>query len=182
MDKVVDLKKYLPKVVQEIKGFTTICESQNASLEDAWSEIDRMLDNQFLLTADIDGIKRWESILNIKPKATNTLEDRRFRVLSRVNSKLPYTFTRLSEQLDVLCGNDGFTLDINTNEFRLIVRIALAAKEQFLEANELISRQAPVNMMLDISLLYNTHYVLAASTHQELAGYTHTQLREELIS
>ena len=182
MARNIDILSYLPEVLSSAECMKAISAAQNPKLSSAYEDIDMLLDNQFIISANIDGIKRWEQILGISPKATNTLQDRRFRVLSRLNSKLPYTYKRLQEQLEILCPDGGYELDLDAGGATLRIRVALAAKEQFAEVEKLAARQVPANLVLDISLLYNTHYVLAAATHQALAGYTHTQLREELIS
>jgi hypothetical protein len=178
----IDILRYLPEILASADCMKAISEAQNLKLSLAYEDIDKLLDNQFIISADSDGIKRWERILGISPKATNTLQDRRFRVLSRVNSKLPYTYLRLREQLEILCPDGGFTLELDVAGFTLRIRVALTAKEQFDEVEKLAARQSPANLILDISLRYNTHDVLGSFTYQQLAGYTHTQLREELIS
>jgi hypothetical protein len=178
----IDILSYLPEILASADCMKAISAAQNPKLSSAYEDIDKLLDNQFIISADENGIKRWERILGISPKATNTLQDRRFRVLSRVNSKLPYTIKRLHEQLEILCPDEGFELELEAQYFTLRIRVALAAKEQFDEVEKLTARQSPANLILDISLRYNTYGVLGAFTHQELGSYTHTQLREELIS
>lgn len=181
MARVVNLVDYLPQVLKVIREFKVISDAASPEVTLCHDDIKDLFDDQFIMDATETGIKRWENILKIKPKNTNTLEDRRFRVLARLNSTLPYTFIGLRDQLAGLCGFDGFTIDMQEDIYKLIVRIALDAKEQFNEVKSILEKQVPANIIVDLDLLYNTHELLAPYTHAELSAYTHKQLREEDI-
>lgn len=175
--KVVD---YLPTVVRGYQEFQAIAAAQQPELEEAWVQADRLLDNQFLSTAGEPGLSRWERILEITPKGTESLDDRRFRVQARLNERLPYTMRRLREILTTLCGVDGSTAVVQ--DYTLIVRVALTAKSNYSDVAALLERVAPENLVIDLSLLYNTHAKLAKYTHAELSRWTHKELRDEVLT
>jgi hypothetical protein len=136
--KKVNLVDYLPQVLKVIREFKVLSDAASPEVTLCHDDIENLFNDQFIMDATEKGIKRWESILKIKPKNTNSLEDRRFRVLARLNSTLPYTFHGLRDQLAGLCGFDGFTIDLQEDIYKLIVRIALDAKEQINEVKYIL--------------------------------------------
>ena len=174
-----ELIDYLPPVVRGYEEFQAIVAAQQPELERAWAQAENLLDNQFLSTAGEVGLSRWERILEITPKGTESLDDRRFRVQARLNERLPYTMRRLREILTTLCGVGGSTATVQ--DYTLVVRVALTAKSNYTDVAALLERVAPENLAIDLSLLYNTHAKLARFTHAELSRFTHEQLRNEVL-
>ena len=103
------LINYLPYVVRDYAEFKGISEAEQPEFESAWDSSDDLLNNQFISTAGNLGLSRWEKILGITPKGTDTLEDRRFRILTRLNEELPYTLPQLRNILETLCGSGNYS-------------------------------------------------------------------------
>ena len=171
--KIID---YLPDVVRGYAEFIGIAAGQQKEFERAWDRADSLLADQFILTAGESGISRWESILDIVPKGTDTLDDRRFRVLTRLNEDLPYTLPKLREMLSNLCGGK-YTAELI--DYTLSVKLGLAAKSNYSDVVTLLERVLPANMTADVSLLYNRYSMLTPYTHEQLHAYTHDELRTE---
>lgn len=172
---------YIPQVLKEIRELKAIVETEQPEIINLWNDLESVLSDQFINESTENGIKRWENILRIHPKATDSLDTRRFRILTRFNEQLPYTFKGLQQRLITLCGTEGYTLELNHDEYTLKVRIRLYAKPKLDEVKSLLSRIVPANMVIDLSLLYNTHSKLSTNTHSQLSNYTHKQLREVVI-
>lgn len=170
------LIKYLPSILQPYREIQAITVGQQWLLEQLWTAVDRALNNQFVSTADDYGIKRWESMLSIKPKGTDTLDERRFRIIARLNEQLPFTYRMLKQQMHNLCG-DGYEMALAQNGYVLVVRIELTNHNNYSDVQSLLQRVVPANIKIDLSLRYNTHSVLAAYTHAQLAAFTHEELR-----
>lgn len=182
MDRDIDILQYWPVFLRASKEFAALAASENPVYA-SWQEALNNVENDFfVLTATENGIVRWESILCIKPKGTDTLELRRFRILSRLCKQLPYTHRSLAQQLTSLCGDDGYSLLISHNEYRIVVRVALTQKRQYDEVEKLLNKVVPANMITDLSLLYNQHKTLTGYTHAQLAAYPHYRIRNEVIS
>lgn len=175
------LIKYLPYVVRDYPEFQGITGSEQPEFERAWASADDLLNNQFISTAGSMGLSRWEKILGITPKGTDTLEDRRFRILTRINEELPYTLPQLRNILETLCGKDNYSADVEEGTYQLLVKIGLAAKNNFTDVEALLNRVVPQNMVVTLLQLYNTHGELGRFTHAQLAAYTHDQLRNEVL-
>lgn len=174
-----NLLSYIPGVLQNIREFKVISAAENPEIDSLDNAIDKSLKNQFIGTLDSYGCSRWERMLGIKPLDTDTLQERNFRILARVNEQLPYTYRSLEERLVDLCGKDGYSIAMDMENYVLKIRIALSAKKNFTAVAGLLDRITPCNLILSVSLLYNTHKKISNYTHAQLAAYTHAQLREE---
>ena len=106
------LIEHLPVVLRDVPEFSVLMEAWQPELLTAWAAQDGVLENQFVQTATEYGIRRWESILRIFPKDTDTLEMRRARILAAFRLKLPYTVRWLRNWLDEVCGAGNYRLDI----------------------------------------------------------------------
>ncbi|HEX2927702.1 MAG TPA: putative phage tail protein [Ruminiclostridium sp.] len=181
MDREIDVLSYIPDFLQDFREFRELADSENPEILALWGAMEDVLKDQFVNDATENGVKRWESILKITPKGTDSLEVRKFRILTRLNEKLPYTYRLLELQLSTLCGKSGYFLELRNNEYKLKVRVALTAKGMLAEVENLLKRIVPANMEIDLSLLYNQNLALNGLTHAKLSKFTHEQLRSEVF-
>ncbi|WP_400194603.1 putative phage tail protein [Lysinibacillus telephonicus] len=177
----VNLLSYIPPVLHEIKEIVEIANVEKKPIEGTWQAIEDSLNNQFIVTANEEGVSRYERMLKMNVPATDTLETRRFRLLTRFQEQAPYTKTVLKQLLDTLLGEDHYTLNRDTANKTLSVKIELTVKGQFDAVFLLLERITPQNMILTVELRYNQHSKLAQYTHAQLSIYTHKSLREDVI-
>ncbi|QNU66758.1 DUF2313 domain-containing protein [Ruminiclostridium herbifermentans] len=86
---------YLPDFLKEFKEFRRLrklSEDENAELLKLWNSFENMMDSNFINDSTENGVESWERILNITPKAYDTLNDRKFRILTRLNERLPFRY------------------------------------------------------------------------------------------
>ncbi len=179
--KTFNIIEYLPdvtKAFREIKEITTV---ENIELTLLDEDIKELKNNQFFLYCNERGISRFEEMLRIVTKVTDTLEDRKFRVLARYNSSIPYTYEHLLKQLTTLCGDGGFTCDLFNDEYRIKIRVELVAKVMYSEVEKLLAKILPANIVVDLDLRYNQHIDLARLNHGQLGAFTHAGLRNEYL-
>ncbi|MHB8064474.1 MAG: putative phage tail protein [Ruminiclostridium sp.] len=181
LDREINILNYLSDFLKEFREFERLAEAENPELLLVWKTFENARDDQFVKDSTENGVKSWERILKINPKGSDTLEDRKFRILTRLNEKLPYTYTKLEQLLASLCGETGYSLKLLNKEYTLLVRVALAAKSNFEEVKKLLQKMVPANLIIDLSLLYNTHLILKGYTNAILANYTHNYLRNEVL-
>jgi hypothetical protein len=181
MDREIDILSYLPEFLKEFREINQLAEAENPELLFLWKALRDVMNDQFVKDATENGMENWEKILKITPRVSDTLEDRKFRVLTRLNEKLPFTYIGLERQLASLCGEDGYLLELLNNEFKLIVKVALKAKSNLEDIRKLLQRIVPANMLVELSLLYNTYWLLEGYTYGSLSEYTHEQLKSEVL-
>ena len=173
---------YLPPVIKDVREYQAIMNSgEQAELSALWDAVDAAFNDQFVNSATLNGVQRWESILGIKPKGTDSLDARKFRILSRLNEQLPYTLPVLKNMLQTLCGEDGYSVEVQNESYTLIVKIALVAKTNFDDVKVLLNKVVPANMVIVLSLKYNTWAMVQGFTWGYLKTKTWREIKEEVI-
>ena len=175
------LQDYLPPILLKTYEFPLLCETEQPEIDRLHDAADAVLDAQFLSTAGEYAIQRYEKIFGITPMDTDTLDERRFKVLAKINAQLPFSVRRLRQQLATLCGEDGYKLELDGDRYTLTVKVALTAKRNQQAVEELLADIVPANMVCTTSLLYNQHADLMRFTHAQLALLTHFEIREEVL-
>lgn len=139
--------------------------------------------DQFINTSTEDGVKRYEDMLKIVSKSSESLDVRKFRLFVRFNEKLPYTISKLREQLEILCGGaEEYIAEIDTVRFNLTVKISLKVKRMIEEVREMLERMVPLNVCIDLDLMYNQHLTVGNFKHKFLRKYTHKGVRDEVLN
>ena len=174
------LKYYLPIFIQEYAEIDAIMNAEQIDVENAWYCADNLLNDQFVVDATENGVKRWESMLNMKPKGTYTLSERKFNILVKLKEQLPYTLTTLKASLAAICGEDGYFLKLDNDSYTITIRLALYNENNVVTVGELLDRVIPANMIKNVTL-FNTHNVLHDYTHDYLSNYTHKGVREQIL-
>lgn len=175
------LQDYLPSILLKTYEFPLLCDTEQPEFDRLRDAADEVLDAQFISTAGETAIARYEKIFGITPMDTDTLDERRFRVLAKINAQLPFSVRRLKQQLETFCGTDGYKLEIDGGKYTLTVKVALTAKRNQQAVEELLADIVPTNMVCATSLLYNQHADLTRFTHARLALLTHFNIREEVL-
>lgn len=175
-----NIERYLPPFLREYKEFQSITHVENQEFDQLWSDIHQVKDDLFVTHASEQGLSRWEKILKIQPKDTEGLDVRRFRVLSRLNQQLPYSYRNLEARLKVLCGSEGYTLALEDG-YKLSIRVALGNKGKFTEVKKLAEKMVPANMLIDLSIKYNPYSKVEQFTYRSLSSRTYEQIRSEVI-
>ena len=173
---------YLPPVLQQTREMQAVMEGEQPAVAGLWDAWKTVLDALFVRYANEQGLARWERMLGIRPRGTDSMEVRRVAVLARLNEQLPFTERTLRLMLDGVCGPGGYTLEIIYREYRVFVRVHLWEKRAMDEAAALLGRVVPANMAIDLGLRYNTHRMLRPRLHRMLRGTTHRALREEVLA
>jgi hypothetical protein len=180
LDKISTIN-YYPEYLQNIAEFKEISRVVDKEIAKLQEAINNALKDRFIRELTIDGVLRWESILKITPKGTETLEDRRFRISARLFDELPYTMIVLKEKLALLCGKDGYKVNLENTKYKITIKVELAVKHQVEEIRKVLAKMIPANMLQYVELIYNQHETFYKYTHAELQAKTHNQLREEVI-
>ncbi len=179
--RTINLTDYQPDILKNVTEMRAIMNAETPLIQAVWDACESCMNDQFISEATENGIVRREKMLDITPYATDTLADRRFRLLSRYNENTPYTRKSLVNMLETLCGKDGYQLTILTSEFTVKVRVALTVRKQTDSVRELLERILPYNMVFSVELLYNIWQQFKSYTWAETEKFTWTELKEEVL-
>jgi hypothetical protein len=173
----IDIYSYFPPVVAETKEIKHISNALTNEFKRLQKARDETYKNQFVSTLEPSGCRRWEKMLNIASKQTDSLETRRLRINSLITSEIPYTKETLKTMLTNICGDAGYFLEIDNSNLTVVVKLELTNKEQQKIVESTLDKIIPANMMLDVSIIYVTHEAVAQYTHGQLASYTHAKIQ-----
>ena len=182
MDRTINLLDYLPVFLQEIEDLVKLSEAETPEIAELWTKLSELQNEQYLEDSTEIAVKRWEKILGITTQDTDTLEQRKYRITTRLRMRLPYTYNNLKANLITLCGEKGYTLVVDPVACTIEVRITLGVKYMFDEVEKLLDKVLPCNLLLDFRLLYNRHMDLKRFTHTQLKQYIHKVIKEEVLS
>lgn len=140
--------QYLPDFYREIREFAEIDRAESAELDDLEAAIQRAFDDQFVMTASADAVKRRERMLGIQADpAKESLDFRRKRIINRYSTKPPFTRHYLQEHLDALVGPGMTIVSVDPQNFILYVTANIENANVFREVSHTIETVKPANMI-----------------------------------
>ena len=143
-----DIKQYLPNIYDTILEFEELIASENTLFDNLDAETKKVRDNQYVLTAGIDGIIAYEKMLNINPNpATETIEFRRQRIINRLSMVPPFTFRFLKQRLDEIIGVDRYTVSIDYPNYTLYLESSAENQAWFHEIHVTVTKLKPANIV-----------------------------------
>ena len=141
------LQDYLPPVLLTTCEFPLLCQGAQPVFDARTAGVTEVLDAQFVTTASLRGIERYEKIFGLVAKDTDTLDERRFAILSKMNAQLPYTVRSLRRMLAALCGEDGYSLEIDHGKYKLIVKMPVWEPQKLQAVRDMLYAVVPANMV-----------------------------------
>ena len=142
------LKELLPSWYDGLLETKVLMDVEQDLVDALALQIQKVQDNQFIATADSETLTIYEAILHITRQATDTLEMRRLRILSRLSSQKPYTKRYLEEALTSFGGS--VTITNIYNEYRLLIKSSFENQGQMSDADYLIRTVIPANLIADV--------------------------------
>ena len=151
------ISQHQPTYEKGIYEFQQIANVENSELASAKTQFDKVLLNQFVLTADANGLAMFEKLYNIVPVPDDDLEFRRQRILNRTLLQPPFTETFLRTLLDSLLGKDLYELRIDYANYIIYIKSFDADQKTKNEVSILIDKIKPANMVYvsEPLLVYN---------------------------
>lgn len=177
MARKADVLSYLPPVLQDVYELQAAAQAENSELSRLWQGAEDAMNDQFIDSATENGVSRWEKMLLLYPKGTDTLPERKFRIQSALSGRVPFTIWVLREQLDSLCGPENYELTVDHANFKVTVTLALAAQENYDTVCDMLRKMLPANLEIQVSLMYNRYGDLKTRTHEMLPPFTHGQIK-----
>jgi uncharacterized protein YmfQ (DUF2313 family) len=145
MDRVA---RYWPEFLTGVRDFRELATTESAELDQLAVELQKWLDDQFVVTSGPVAIQRRERVLGIQPDpTTETIVFRRNRLLNRYRTKPPFTLRYLQAQLDLLAGPGRAIANVDPAQFLLTITAAITDAAVFREINRTVSVVKPANLV-----------------------------------
>lgn len=164
------LLNYLPPVLRDVLEFQAINGACEPEISLAWDALALVLANQFLDTADINGVSVWEKELRIFPKDSDTMEMRKARIKAMWNLEVPYTLPWLRNWLTKICGPIGHEVSIDdyTINIQLDSTVLPNSSEMAEEILSMLLRVRPSNMRVLMSQFSHVNGCLNCGAFTEM--------------
>lgn len=116
-------KEYLPEIYRRVDEFIAIGDVIDPVAEETYQHTVQKHFNQFINTADIPTIERWEREFNITPFDDDTIETRRIRILSRFVLDMPFTWYGLHRYIEMFSDDFLPQRDFKRRHFSLSIQL-----------------------------------------------------------
>lgn len=151
MSRTVNLWQYLPPFLQDFRELRELFAAEQPEFRTFAEEMDKVLMNYFITSANEDGLIRFEALLNILPSANATTEERRNAVLAKWYDATPFTTRALKNRLAMMQGNDNVSTFLDEADPYRIHIITHCEK-----AGQVDSVGYIIKTMLPANLTYNS--------------------------
>ena len=152
-NRIVAIEDYWPPVVRDTAEFKQIATAENPEFNKLSDCIDRIMKDAFVKDSTEYGVERWERMLNIYPEVTDTLNDRKTRILTYLNIRLPYSWRVLKNMITSFVGENNFTMKYINDISKLIIRVNVETETQFNTILTLLNNVVPQNVIIDLDYL-----------------------------
>lgn len=143
-----DLKQFLPWLYKDVVEMDALMKVEDNLFSKLMDEYIRGRDNQYILTADEYGIRIFEDIINIVPDpATETLEFRRARLISRFRTQPPFTFRWLQGKLNEIIGVGKWNAWVDNENYTLYIESTAEDQKWFQEIAITVGNTKPANIV-----------------------------------
>lgn len=150
LEHTVDIAKYYPSTVEDIEEFIEIAKVENSNFNRVKVQLLQLFSMRFVHATDEKGIARWEKMLKLKRRPTDTLEMRQVKVLAKINNKLPYTWRSLQQLLSSIFGEGNFQIHLDPQEFFLELLIP-SEQNYYRELSDILEPMIPLNIYMIIA-------------------------------
>lgn len=112
----------LPPWYREVLDYQQMCNTIGAQFALLAEEINRVADNFFLQTMDVETVQMWENIFRIVANpAAESLDFRRARIINRISMRPPFTLRFLYSKLDELIGPGLWSVTVDYPNYALYI-------------------------------------------------------------
>lgn len=141
------LKQYMPTYYDGIREMNELLNIEDRIFSKYSIEFDKVKANQFIMTADLDGIEIYERILGITATTGESLDFRRSRALNRWVDITPYTHNALYSKIARLQGNGNFQIVYDQQRYKITVITSLTIFGQVDELINTLDYMLPANLI-----------------------------------
>ena len=145
------LKKYLPEFISNIKEFQELDKTYSVEIDELRSRLEQLQDNQFIETANEEGLRKYEQLLNLS--SINDVELRRFNILNKYNATIPFSMMWLRNALNTTVGRGDFLMEIDNAKYTLTISLVKNKEHLINVLRKDLRKKVPANMILNINVL-----------------------------
>lgn len=145
------LASYLPEIVagcREIKAVFAAVEPELCAASNNCSEL---REAGFIEHCPERLLKRFERLFGVSAAPSDTPSERRTRLIIRRDEAPPYTEAALRKKLAAVCGEGGFTLEVDHGSFTVSVTAERLGEVQLAELSRMLRAVCPANLVIKLT-------------------------------
>lgn len=140
--------RYFPRYYEGILETDELIKVENDIWNNLYLLLNKAKNNQFIAYADEDGIYAYEQLFQIvADPETETLEERRFRLLNRIQTLSYYTMIYLRQKLNSLFGENNYEVEMNYLNYTLYAKSNATNSFIYKESIATINKIKPANIV-----------------------------------
>lgn len=140
--------RYFPRYYEGILETDELIKVENDIWNNLYLLLNKAKNNQFIAYADEDGIYAYEQLFQIvADPETETLEERRFRLLNRIQTLSYYTMIYLRQKLDSLFGKNNYEIEMAYPNYTLYIKSNASNSFIYKESIATINKIKPANIV-----------------------------------
>lgn len=140
--------RYFPRYYEGILETDELIKVENDIWNNLYLLLNKAKNNQFIAYADEDGIYAYEQLFQIvADPETETLEERRFRLLNRIQTLSYYTMIYLRQKLNSLFGENNYEVEMDYLNYTLYVKSNASNSFMYKESIATINKIKPANIV-----------------------------------
>lgn len=140
--------RYFPRYYEGILETDELIKVENDIWNNLYLLLNKAKNNQFIAYADEDGIYAYEQLFQIvADPETETLEERRFRLLNRIQTLSYYTMIYLRQKLNSLFGENNYEIEMDYLNYTLYVKSNASSSFIYKESIATINKIKPANIV-----------------------------------
>lgn len=150
--------RYFPRYYEGILETDELIKVENDIWNNLYLLLNKAKNNQFIAYADEDGIYAYEQLFQIvADPETETLEERRFRLLNRIQTLSYYTMIYLRQKLNSLFGENNYEVEMDYLNYTLYVKSNASNSFIYKESIATINKIKPANIVfINVPLIPTT--------------------------
>ena len=169
MKKIIE---YIPYELQDIVDYQEIANAVENYYLLKVDELEKLKDNINILKCDEATVIYFENLLDIIPKSDATLDERRYSIWLKMNSKIPYTEQWLRHWLTNILGDNNYKLEFDYGDYSFILKMTLSSQNKFDTVVAMLDTVVPAHINYIVTYLYNTwEQVYNKGTWQDILDF-----------
>lgn len=146
-----NLINHLPPFLREIKDYKEICDTEEIELKNLETKIEEIIREVSVETASSYGLDRYEKILNVI-KTTENIEERRFKIKSKLVNQLPFNMKWLNNKLRALVGDGNYKITLDSENYSITIQISHIFPDVATVMKNDLRQQLPANLIITVNL------------------------------
>lgn len=146
IERTINMRRYMTPVGRDNSDIQNVMDTETVEFQELWDALCDCFNNIFVKYMTGYGLTKWESIYQLHVRATDTIEDRRRRVLAAFMGTRPYTLKKFREILDTVYGKGAVIPVIDGDKYLCTFHLEGVKTSQLDELTDFIEEILPKNL------------------------------------